>query len=126
MGAHAQTCLYRHFDASGALLYVGISCNAISRMVAHRNGSSWFDQVASITIKRFATREEAFSAEAQAIKTENPLFNKAGRGFVIARKVRRHSGRINLLRELLSIDAELERMNRNAVVCVPTETSAAA
>jgi hypothetical protein len=69
--------LYRHFDASGRLLYVGISLYSLVRTIQHRSKSSWFDEVTRIEIVRFASKSEAQQAEAEAIATENPLHNKA-------------------------------------------------
>lgn len=71
------TDLYRHFDADGALLYVGISLSALGRLQAHKSGSHWSSKIASVTIESFATREEALRAEKEAIRTERPRFNIA-------------------------------------------------
>jgi excinuclease UvrABC nuclease subunit len=49
--------LYRHFDANGTLLYVGMSLNAF------------------ITIEKFETKDQLIEAEMQAIKTESPKYN---------------------------------------------------
>jgi hypothetical protein len=67
--------LYRHFDESGKLLYVGISLNAISRLVGHKRGSPWVWSVARVEVQTFPTREDAEAAEREAIQTERPLFN---------------------------------------------------
>ena len=72
-----QTALYRHFDAEGILLYIGIALSPVQRLRKHRDESTWFDRIASITIERFPTREEAKQAESVAIKSERPLFNIA-------------------------------------------------
>ncbi len=70
-----QTALYRHFDAAGRLLYVGISLSVLTRLSQHMAASSWADEIASMTVARFATRDEAHAAEREAIRTENPLHN---------------------------------------------------
>jgi predicted GIY-YIG superfamily endonuclease len=70
------TCLYRHFDENDRLLYVGISVDALSRLIQHKR-SAWWGEVATITIQRFATRDEALKAEAEAIRCERPKHNKA-------------------------------------------------
>ena len=72
------TCLYRHFDSEGALLYVGISLSAIERLRKHRE-SKRFDKIATVTIERFKTRELALNAERIAIRDEDPKFNVEGR-----------------------------------------------
>ena len=46
--AKMETDLYRHFDAAGNLLYVGISFSAINRFSQHKYGSEWSKKV-SIT-----------------------------------------------------------------------------
>jgi hypothetical protein len=74
-----RTELYRHFDKSGALLYVGISLSTAQRMGEHRNGSAWWRKVVSITIERFPTREAALAAERKAVQTEHPAHNVTGR-----------------------------------------------
>jgi excinuclease UvrABC nuclease subunit len=72
-----KTQLYRHFDAEKKLLYVGISLSTFARLSQHKDHSPWFEQVMTVEIKHFETREEAMAAERNAIKTENPKFNIA-------------------------------------------------
>lgn len=70
-----RTELYRHFDADGKLLYVGISLSAVARLSAHRHASHWFDRITSVTIQRFDTRQDALKAEYRAIQDEKPECN---------------------------------------------------
>jgi excinuclease UvrABC nuclease subunit len=72
-----KTQLYRHFDAEKKLLYVGISLSTFARLSQHKDHSPWFEQVTTVEIEHFETREEAMAAERKAIKTENPQFNIA-------------------------------------------------
>jgi hypothetical protein len=51
-----ETELYRHFDAWGRLLYVGISLKSIQRLISHREESAWFKLICSIKIERWETR----------------------------------------------------------------------
>ena len=67
--------LYRHFDAKGNLLYVGISLNAINRLLQHKEHADWFENIANVTIDKFESRELAIKAEILAIKTEKPIYN---------------------------------------------------
>jgi hypothetical protein len=67
--------LYRHFDSTGVLLYVGISKSTIARLSQHKRTANWYDDINSITIEHFLTMEEARQAETNAILTEHPLFN---------------------------------------------------
>lgn len=70
-----RTALYRHYDADGALLYVGVSISAAARTAQHIGGSHWGGEIAKIEVKYFSTREEALAAERSAIETERPLHN---------------------------------------------------
>lgn len=69
------TSLYRHFDAAGQLLYVGISLSAIHRLASHGNKSHWADEISRVEIERFLTKEDALAAESLAIALEAPLYN---------------------------------------------------
>lgn len=70
-----KTKLYRHFDNNKKLLYVGISLNSVARLAQHRDAAHWFDDIATVTIETFSTREEALAAERNAIVNENPVCN---------------------------------------------------
>jgi hypothetical protein len=74
-----RTALYRHWDADGELLYVGISLSAVGRLAQHRASAPWFVDIANVTIEWFDTRAEAQAAEIEAITLEHPLHNKAHR-----------------------------------------------
>jgi hypothetical protein len=69
--------LYRHFDKSGTLLYVGVSLTALIRLQGHKR-SAWFDDIVRVEIERFPTREAALNAEMGAIKSEGPKHNIVG------------------------------------------------
>lgn len=71
----AGVSLYRHFAGDGQLLYVGVSLNAIRRLVEHREASGWFGGVRRVEIEVFASREEVLRAERAAIKRERPQYN---------------------------------------------------
>lgn len=72
-------CLYRFFDASAALLYVGITCNPGARIKAHSTQKDWWREVASSTMEHFDSREALANAERHAIRTEGPKYNIAGK-----------------------------------------------
>lgn len=72
-----RTALYRHFDAAGNLLYVGISKRFHVRLDEHVIGSRWSDMIATATVEHFDTRESALDAERNAIKAEKPIYNIA-------------------------------------------------
>lgn len=67
--------LYRHFDAAGQLLYVGVSINALTRLAAHRQSAHWFWRIAKVEVTNWKTREASLAAERRAIRDEGPLFN---------------------------------------------------
>lgn len=72
-----KAALYRHFDADGRLLYVGVSNCAVQRTSRHAKASRWFDRVATITVEWFASRADALAAEQRAIAVEGPSENVA-------------------------------------------------
>lgn len=73
-----RTALYRHYDADGVLLYVGIAVDPAMRFKTHAKQAPWTAFAARHEGEWFATREEAAEAERAAIRDERPLFNKAG------------------------------------------------
>lgn len=77
--ADMETKLYRHYDTDGALLYVGISLSAISRLKQHRK-SAWTDRIARVEISTYPNRAAALRAEAWVIATEMPRFNQRKQG----------------------------------------------
>lgn len=77
--ANAETDLYRHFDAEGRLLYVGIAIDAGKRSKQHQWMSSWFEKVSRTEVERHPNRAAALRAEREAIRTEAPIHNIQGR-----------------------------------------------
>lgn len=72
-----ETELYRHFDSSGRLLYVGISLSTPQRLQQHMRGSKWAAEIERVEIERFPSRRDAIGAEIKAIISEKPLWNVA-------------------------------------------------
>lgn len=70
--------LYRFFDERDRLLYVGESWSAPSRAKQHRAGQRWWKQVRRMTVEMHPCRDDALAAEAEAIRTEHPRYNRAG------------------------------------------------
>lgn len=92
MGSRSmKTALYRHFDAAGRLLYVGISLNAIGRLAQHRNSAQWFAEIARVDVEWLPTREAAIRVERQAIAKENPKCNIQRPGSGIAKTIEPHA-----------------------------------
>lgn len=71
-----RAALYRHFDASGSLLYVGVTRDPISRTNTHATKAAWYESITRIEIEWFGDRETACAAEAAAIQAERPIHNK--------------------------------------------------
>jgi predicted GIY-YIG superfamily endonuclease len=70
-----RCAVYRLRDASGSLLYVGISDNPTQRFRAHQSTKAWWSDVVSTTLEWFPDRRSAALAEAAAIVEEHPLHN---------------------------------------------------
>jgi hypothetical protein len=66
--------LYRHFDADGRLLYIGISLEPIIRLRRHRQ-SSWAADIRRIEVMTYPDRASAELAETNAIQSELPVHN---------------------------------------------------
>lgn len=74
----ARRCaLYRHYDRTGVLLYIGITENPEGRIREHARSSAWVPYAHSMTAQWFDTRDAAEVAERAAIRTEVPVFNIA-------------------------------------------------
>lgn len=69
--------LYRHWDAAGVLLYVGMSSDPESRNRSHRNSSKWWKYRARETVEWLPDFDATRAAELHAITTELPIFNNA-------------------------------------------------
>lgn len=69
------TLLYRHYDATGRLLYVGITRRGVRRWEEHAEDKPWFELVATSRCEEHPTRAAALYAEAVAIRDENPVYN---------------------------------------------------
>lgn len=79
------TVLYRIRGAEAALLYVGITSSLERRMQQHAE-KAWWREVRAIDTETYGTRAEALAAEAAAIATEGPRYNRAGQSTPRARK----------------------------------------
>lgn len=76
-----RCCLYRHFDADGVLLYVGISSDPGHRTFEHSVGAGrrWVNYASRMEGVWYASTEAARAAELIAIRHEAPVFNSANR-----------------------------------------------
>lgn len=74
--------LYRFFAADGTLLYIGQTMDPPIRWGAHGQTKTWWPEVVRIEVSRFATRADAESAEATAVRAEGPIHNVVHAGRV--------------------------------------------
>lgn len=72
------TDVYRCYDASGCLLYVGISLTVAQRMGQHRS-NPWWPLVSRIEVEHHPDRDTARTREQELIWDLAPLYNRAGR-----------------------------------------------
>ncbi|MFE2140221.1 GIY-YIG nuclease family protein [Streptomyces sp. NPDC059456] len=72
-----RTALYRLYNATGALLYVGITCDPERRFGDHTT-KGWWSTVDHGTLKWFNSESLALEAELEAILTEAPKHNIQG------------------------------------------------
>lgn len=69
------TDVYRVYDVTGSLLYVGSSINVFQRMRDHRTYAPWWRLASEGTVTRYENRWIARKVEALAIRDEHPRFN---------------------------------------------------
>jgi len=75
-GAIPTQDLYRFYGANGDLLYVGISRNALARMVQHKATQPWWPEVANMTVEHHeASRAAMLAMERRTILVERPRYN---------------------------------------------------
>jgi predicted GIY-YIG superfamily endonuclease len=69
--------LYRLRDASGELLYVGITRDWPTRMTQHQREKPWWSDVSAVELVRvLGTRQQIEAIEKAVIKSERPTYNK--------------------------------------------------
>lgn len=73
-----RTALYRLFDRSGRLLYIGVTHDPEARWVQHSSKKEWWALVAERAVVWHDSRREAERAELAAIAAEQPAYNVVG------------------------------------------------
>lgn len=83
--APGSTALYRLFDSTNQLLYVGISVRPEVRWEEHALSRPWWHLVARKEVEWLTSRSAATDVEDEAIRVERPLFNsvRASDGAVV-------------------------------------------
>jgi len=79
MAVVAVAAVYRLYDATGALLYIGASCNPTRRYKDHASRRPWWREVYRREVEWHPTRAAALAAEREAIKSDRPRYNKVHR-----------------------------------------------
>lgn len=67
--------LYRFYDHTGELLYVGVTINPGARLAKHKDTKTWWNEVARVDLETYPDRSALLVAEREAIKTEAPHYN---------------------------------------------------
>jgi excinuclease UvrABC nuclease subunit len=70
-----MSTVYRLYDATGILLYVGCTTNLDRRLKRHAATKPWWPDVAHMVAQSFNVAEEADWAERIAIRDEDPKHN---------------------------------------------------
>jgi predicted GIY-YIG superfamily endonuclease len=70
-----RTGVYRIRGEGAELLYIGMTNNLVVRWNSHAAIQSWWDEVRSLTIEWYDTRQEAADVEKSAILAEQPKYN---------------------------------------------------
>lgn len=78
-GALKPHYVYRCFDATDTLVYVGCTNAPPKRLHGHKSGSWWWPQVAYVRNLVFPDRDTALAKEREAIRRELPTSNVKGR-----------------------------------------------
>lgn len=75
MRAKEPHAIYRIFNKFGELLYIGASCDPVSRLYAHDKTQQWATDISHIEVTWLPCRDDALAAEKAAILTESPKWN---------------------------------------------------
>lgn len=70
--------VYRLFDQSGRLLYVGLTTQPARRLARHRSSKAWWADVARVSWREYPCKLHGLGAEYWAIRRENPRYNRVG------------------------------------------------
>jgi predicted GIY-YIG superfamily endonuclease len=85
--------LYRFFNPTGELLYIGITNRVPRRLDEHGDDKPWYLEVARVTVEHHTDRHAALRAEKNAIKAERPRYNIQHNRAAYRTKVQEGSGR---------------------------------
>ena len=72
-----KTALYKHKDAQGNIIYVGVAKNIGARSAQHLHNSEWQAEIASIDVEWYKNSLLAELMEIKLIKSLRPKYNRA-------------------------------------------------
>lgn len=70
--------IYRCFNATGELIYIGVTDSPGARHASHKREREWWAEVTEVEWIFFPTYGAAIDAERDAIEAEAPEYNKIG------------------------------------------------
>lgn len=82
------TAVYRFYDETDRLLYVGIAADLRQRWIKHKRSAPWWPETRRSDIEWHPDRSSAEEAEVRAIRTESPVHNVKGYGALKRRTIR--------------------------------------
>lgn len=74
-----RTAVYRCYNRSGDLIYVGVAVDPDRRWQHHASHAPWWAEVGTKSIEWHANRGAALAVEASVIATEAPTYNVMGK-----------------------------------------------
>jgi predicted GIY-YIG superfamily endonuclease len=75
-GEYDKPTVYRLYDTTDELAYVGFSEDFLNRMKQHSQTKEWWPQIKRCEFDLYETREEGMAAELELIQLHQPRFNK--------------------------------------------------
>jgi hypothetical protein len=75
LDASTNCCLYRFYDESDLLLYVGITKNPLTRWEWHASNAAWWPLAEFVALSTYRSRTDCALAEGAAMYHEHPRFN---------------------------------------------------
>jgi prevent-host-death family protein len=75
--APRETAVYRLYDDSAALLYVGITYDTTTRFADHKVNKDWWTDVVTREVRWLPDRDAAWAEEQRVIREEHPRYNVA-------------------------------------------------